>query len=237
MKSPLFLIASALAMSLAVAGEVSAADLPAKAPIYAKAPVLAPAFSWQRCYIGAHAGYGWGRSDWEGDILNTSGFLGGGQAGCNWQPQGNLVIGIEGEVWWSGLRQSALIPLEGLSLATARNLWDADLALRLGFAANRTLFYAKGGGAYGSFSYSLDTGTLYSGTSNRFGWLAGLGVEHALDHNWTIKLEYNYIDFGRADVMFTAPNAGGGTISIAERKHVVKIGVNYLFGGPVVARY
>jgi len=234
-------------VSLAALGSSAAmaADLPMRAPIYAKAPVVAPVFSWQRCYIGAHAGYGWGRTDWDDFSLawNTSGFIVGGQAGCNWQPQGNLVLGIEAEVWWSDIKGTGLFVLPNATdTLTTRNRWDADVALRLGIAADRALFYVKGGGAYGRFNYT-DTNVVpnaptlsLSGDADKFGWLIGAGVEYAIDYNWSVKAEYNYIDFGRKVVTMTGPGAVYTTGNL-DTKHVVKIGVNYLFGGPVVAKY
>jgi outer membrane immunogenic protein len=101
-----------IAASLSIA---NAADMPLKAPPI----VAAPAFSWTGCYIGAHAGYGWGRdtNDFGNAIAsgvtenegfpaefgpfnhNTSGGVAGGQAGCNYQIQSNWLIGVEGELF------------------------------------------------------------------------------------------------------------------------------------------
>ena len=39
-----------------------AADIPMKAPV--AVPVMAPAFSWTGWYVGAHAGYDWGRTSY-----------------------------------------------------------------------------------------------------------------------------------------------------------------------------
>src|ERR1700681_265126 len=106
--------------AMAAAGSALAGDLPTKAPIY-KAPVVVPvAYSWTGCYVGAHAGYGWGRdkNDFGRAIAtdpteiegfpaefgpfdhNTNGGVVGGQVGCNYQT-GNWVVGVEGELWWS----------------------------------------------------------------------------------------------------------------------------------------
>lgn len=235
-------IVAAAAVSLSPA---NAADIAAKGPIFTKAAVAAPVFSWQRCYVGAHVGYGWGRTDWDDFSMtwNTSGVVAGGQAGCNWQPQGNFVFGIEGEVWWSDIKGTGLFVLQNATdTLTTRNRWDADIALRFGIAADRALFYVKGGGAYGNFHYTdvnvvPNSPTLtMTGTADKFGWLVGAGVEYALDYNWSVKVEYNYIDFGRKVVTMTGPNAVYTTGNL-DTKHIVKVGVNYLFGGPLVAKY
>src|SRR2546430_16816788 len=103
MKS-LKIFSAALAVSAVVcAGAASAADLAARPMPYA-AP--APVFSWTGCYVGVHGGAG---------VLLDQGFeargaqfdrhgiggLAGGQIGCNYQT-GMLVLGIEGEGFWSG---------------------------------------------------------------------------------------------------------------------------------------
>src|SRR6266850_165367 len=86
-------------------GAASAADLAARPMPYA-AP--APVFSWTGCYVGVHGG---------GGVLLDQGFqasagfadrhgvggLAGGQIGCNYQT-GMLVLGIEGEGFWSGMK-------------------------------------------------------------------------------------------------------------------------------------
>jgi outer membrane immunogenic protein len=217
-----------------------AADLPVKAPVYAKAPAMVPMFNWERCYVGGHVGYGWGRSvlrlDASGDeaAINTSGWLGGGQVGCNWQPNRTFVVGVEGEIWWSGMSGSVATTGQRFTTGTltSKNRWDADIALRLGMPVDRALIYVKGGGALGNFSY---THTLpWAADSTKWGWMVGAGIEYAFNNNWSAKIEYNYIDFGRSRL---TPDFGGLAISSRETKNVVKLGVNYLFGGPVVAKY
>jgi outer membrane immunogenic protein len=170
-----FMLGSAALISLAAIGSAGAADLPVKAPPM----VAAPVFSWTGCYIGVHAGGGWGknRNDFGTAIAsgptenegfpaefgpfdhNTSGGVVGGQVGCNYQTAPNWVIGIEGEAWWSGMRGSFTAPEDGADPGTfsrfeSRNRWDGDVALRLGYAWGRALLYGKAGVAVGSFQYT-----------------------------------------------------------------------------------
>jgi outer membrane immunogenic protein len=99
------ILSGAVAVSAMVGmGVASAADLPMKAMPYP----AAPAFSWTGCYVGVHAGAG---------VLNDQGYqpqqqfadrhgvggLGGGQIGCNYQ-MGMLVVGVEGEGFWSDMK-------------------------------------------------------------------------------------------------------------------------------------
>jgi outer membrane immunogenic protein len=74
-----------------------AADMAVKAPP-SRPPAPVPVYRWTGCYIGGQVGGGWGRKDFSTDRTfffaqstgatirdDTSGFLGGGQVGCDWQ--------------------------------------------------------------------------------------------------------------------------------------------------------
>ena len=96
----------------------TAADLGPR-PVYKAlqpAMVTVRVFSWTGCYIGGNIGWGWGRETVSVPDLgertgvpalagvslgpvtgNTSGVLGGGQIGCNYQFAENWVIGVEGD--------------------------------------------------------------------------------------------------------------------------------------------
>lgn len=257
-----------------------AADLPAKAP----APVAA-VYSWAGCYVGGNAGwigsndsvrqYPTGNSVNTGfqidrDVrtatvnFNDSGFTGGAQAGCNWQPHRNWVYGIEADINGSTLRGTrgvdfAQIPLpsnpaatlSGFSTSMTEKLsWFGTARARLGYASDRVLVYATGGLAYGqvqsSFLGTITTGntagTSYAGSSSptRIGWTVGGGVEAAVAGNWSIKAEYLYVDLGKFSynaLYIPNPSFPWG-VDVTAREHVARIGLNYRFGsGPVVARY
>src|SRR5262245_43020364 len=82
-------------------GTAFAAERPVPAPAYAPPP--APVYTWNGCYVGASAGTSSGSSqhfDTAGNAITNSfdlsGFIGGGQLGCNWQ-WGAWVFGIEGD--------------------------------------------------------------------------------------------------------------------------------------------
>src|SRR5258705_10039035 len=103
MKSKGFLLAAAATGAAAFAPGAMAADMPLKA-----APmVVPPAASWAGWYVGVHAGVNWqqahnanGYSGFQGtDRTDSTGFIGGGQIGYNWQ-NGNFVFGIEADGSW-----------------------------------------------------------------------------------------------------------------------------------------
>jgi len=72
------------------------------------------------------------------------------------------------------------------------------------------------------------------------GFAVGGGVEKAIGQNWTVKAEYMYVGFGT--ITGTGILTGGGqtqpmTHSYDLKANIVRLGINYKFGGPVVARY
>lgn len=60
--------------------------------------------------------------------------------------------------------------------------------------------------------------------------------------NWSVFVEYNYMDFGRTDIAFVNPPGNIGTPTLNATRLTLQtalVGVNYKFnwGGPVVAKY
>jgi outer membrane immunogenic protein len=131
-------------------------------------------------------------------------------------------------------------------IATYQNKlpWFGTFRGRLGFTpADRWLVYATGGLAYGEVSTSETLNVngaivAFSTDRTKLGWTVGGGVEAALWGNWTGKLEYLYIDFGTVNntLIGIAPITPIVTSSHVTDQ-IVRVGLNYRFGGPVVARY
>ena len=248
-----------LGLAAIAAAPAVAADLgPSAMPV--KAPVMAPlVYNWTGFYIGAHVGGGWSSKDltdctgglcdpFVAASTDPSGFLGGVQAGFNYQV-GQWVFGIEGQVSWADLQgDGAVNPawwnfVAGDTAHTNVNM-VATLAGRIGWAFDRTLLYVKGGVAFADEEHWLSNGgipfTLKNGDT-RTGWMIGAGVEYAFWNNWSAKIEYNFMDFGTDTVRLTGIGAaipgGFADFDVDQQIHVVKFGINYRFGGPVVARY
>ncbi len=237
----------AAAAALTVAGAVSAqaADLPTRKE--APAPVFVPPpFTWTGFYIGGNAGGIWGSGGNasttvfangfpflvtnfpNGNLGNSnSGFIGGGQAGYNWQT-GAFVLGVETDFDGSSLSRSRNIigptfidPINGGSdFFTANGKisldWLGSTRARVGFVAtpdNRLMFYGTGGVAYGGGSAHLNVFDAANGwyfssnntNATRSGWVAGAGVEYALTNNWILGAEYLYFNLG-SKTLHTIPN-------------------------------
>lgn len=231
------LLASAAVLAIS-GGAAFAADLPThKSPL---APAPAAAFTWTGCYAGLHAGGDFGTSsghDEYGVSLsgNTSGAIGGAQVGCNYQVD-HFVIGAEAEIWGSGLTGSASKAIsDGEGYVTehykARSDVAGDIALRAGYAIDRTLIFGKVGLAVAQYHYSVsipDDEFYASSNSTYTGLLLGLGVEYALDAHWSVKGEYDYITYPSKNVTFSDSGTFIAT-SIKNQENIVKVGVNYRF--------
>lgn len=255
-----------------LASAAHAADLPTKAPVLKAPPIAAAPFNWTGFYIGGHAGYGWGKNKWNDFFdpinsgsaypgpdasYNTDGFLAGGQIGYNWQT-GAIVIGIEADASWTGIKGSghndplwsgvpapggvgSCLDFQGSCETKVQAL--GTITGRLGVAADRTLFYAKGGAAWLNEKHTFRASDPTDPTNNlsnfgattektRWGWTVGAGIEYAFVGNWSAKIEYNYLNFSDEKIGFTFPapnNSFGVGASVEHTMHIVKGGINYRF--------
>ncbi|MBN8958253.1 MAG: porin family protein [Rhizobiales bacterium] len=210
-------------------GVAQAADL---APMYHKAPVMAPPayFSWNGFYIGAHGGYGWGSLDLSAAVLpgastsaDMDGPFGGAQIGYNMQ-MGSLVLGIEADVSGGDVRYS-----QSIGPGTVYSALDffGTVRGRIGFAADRALFYATGGLAWGHNELGGSIGAIgISDDKMHVGWTVGAGLEYAFAPQWSAKVEYLYTQYG-SENYFGAIVPGG--IDLDPETHSVKVGINYRF--------
>jgi outer membrane immunogenic protein len=193
----------AIAMLSSASAVSEAAD--AQSPAYRPPPRPLPFYTWTGFYVGAHVGPA-GFSNGGG-----SGLVGGGQVGYNFQINPNWVLGIEGEFSGTTIGSSENF---GAMSARAGIDWVSTLAPRVGYAFDRWLVYGKVGGAWihGSGGISAPGFSIsFDGTTS--GWVAGVGAEYALRDNWTVKGEFETMDFG-------------GCCNF----NVFKAGVNYRFG-------
>ena len=197
---------------LASASAVSDAADAVRSPAYRPLPPPIPFYNWTGFYAGAHLGVGWS----DGDGSGSSGFLGGGQVGFNYQIN-QWVLGLEADISGTTIKDSFSVPFERVDLSLD---WVSTLAPRFGYALDRWLVYGKFGGAWAHSSATFSgvlTGSIDHTVS---GWVLGVGTEYALRDNWTAKIEYNMMDFGN-DGPF-----------VDNKFHVFKAGLNYRFGGP-----
>jgi outer membrane immunogenic protein len=250
------------ALAMLVSTSALAADMAVKAP--PSAPV-APIYNWTGFYVGANAGYGWGGPGVSFDTptflpagatpaslaSDPHGFLGGFQAGYNYQWD-RMVLGLETDLDYASIRSSqtvSLVPINIYTTSAEQKLnWLGTARARLGFLpSDRLLMYATGGLAYGrgtaSSSNSVTLGGppacaffLGCGTGSTSGWLvgwtAGAGLEWAFTDRWAAKGEYLYYDIGSLSYSYVdspapAPTGLGFHASGSFRGSIVRVGLDY----------
>jgi outer membrane immunogenic protein len=230
---------SAAAIVALTAGGAFAADMSVKAPI---APNQ---FTWAGCFAGVRAGAAISDDKIRSSSdFNSTGFIGGGQIGCDYQFASAVVMGIEGRAAWSNLVSDT--PGRGNNGAgiifpthfTVANDFLASATARLGYAVSGNwLFYVRGGAAWTREKSDivftppgLGLAVDPRGNATRTGWTAGTGVDWAFAPHWSTSLEYDYYDFGANDFFLTDP-VSGVTFhgNLKDRIHTVTVGLNYHF--------
>ena len=209
------------------------------------------AYNWTGFYLGAHVGAGWASNGWDAPFFinlggplrlgagSASGFLGGVQAGVNYQIDA-MVFGLEADASWAQLSGEACNTIQGAVHCTSAANRFGTVTGRFGIAADRALVYLKGGAAWLHDEHTLSIlGALDTTVSgNRWGWTAGAGIEYALTRNWSAKLEYDFMDFGTQQHLFVTTLVGtlNSTIAVKEQIQTAKFGLNYKFDWPPPAR-
>ncbi|WLA68012.1 outer membrane protein [Bradyrhizobium diazoefficiens] len=198
---------------------------------------------------GGQAGYNWQSANWvfgiEGD-LQWSGEKGSALYSCG--PTAGFVPGVCNPFLTFLLPGTA----GGTTLAIDQKLqWFGTLRGRVGILATpKVLFYGTGGLAVGEIkttgtmtglnAFSLPITSVGTNSTTRAGWTVGVGVEGKVTQNWSAKLEYLYMDLGRfSSGPFTLAPASNISANVSSHftDHILRAGINYQFGGPVVARY
>jgi outer membrane immunogenic protein len=205
-------------------------------------------FDMNGAVAGGQAGYNWQSTNWvfgiEGDM--------------NWSDEkGRAVFNCAGVAPAGGacLPGLTFLPaggLAGTTLTIDQKLeWFGTVRGRVGFLATpKVLFYGTGGVAFGEIK---TTGTMTgftpagvavasvgSNSETRVGWTVGAGVEGKITQNWSAKLEYLYMDLGRfSSGPFTLAPGSAIAANVSSRftDNILRVGINYQFAGPVVAKY
>jgi outer membrane immunogenic protein len=247
------LIAATVALGTFTFSGAHAADLPlpVKAP-----PPPPPAWTWTGCYVGIEGG---GAIANDRVTASTGALVGrtvttitpsnglvGGTFGCNYQFSQFFLIGIEDDLSWNAIQARAgdLAPFVTTFSHSVRGTWLDTLRGRVGIVTwDNALFYATGGAAFAGLQDSVagSGGVGASATTNATGWTAGGGVEWMPFRNWTVKIEYLFMQFPTvADAFNTAPPVGtlvGVNTRLSE--NIIRAGVNWHFTwwAPVATRF
>jgi len=193
--------------------------------------------------------------------IEASGVIGGIQTGYNWQITPTWLFGLEADIQGADVKGSASINGPFLfsdgSLANPAAQYTANEKLdwlgtargRVGTTFGSVLLYGTGGLAYGHAQLNANLVSAFpftfpaSASVTKVGWTTGAGAEWAFAGNWSAKVEGLYYDLGTTSLA-TGPTVSGlGVAGFVRTKDfdfhgvIVRVGVNYHFSGPVIARY
>jgi opacity protein-like surface antigen len=241
----------AVSLLLAIGQTAAAADLSGPPRMRAPLPVeTSPYLGWSGFYIGLNGGGAVAFAASDFSILGNAAFasvnnpltggIGGAQIGFNWQT-GVTVFGLEADIQASSVKGSLSAPCAAglcvvpLTATYAQKVpWFGTVRGRLGFAWSGWLIYATGGYAYARLETDAFAGVpgafaTFNNHDNRNGWTAGTGIEVAIAPAWSVKLEYLYLDFGRANTTLLFPALPAIVDNARFTMNVVRAGVNYQF--------
>ncbi|MGN6487187.1 MAG: outer membrane protein [Devosia sp.] len=227
---------------LLLTSAVSASDLPLAGVV--ATTTAADAQPWSGCYVGVSVGF----AAQSVDIPLAAGLYDGGshvaeggtlglRAGCDTQID-RLVLGVVGTVEITRSSGSnAFFPVgPGFpEYLTTEATAYGSLKGRLGYLVDPSLLlYGSAGIAFVHNRHTdYDNGPTFLGEveGTRLGLTAGIGAEYAFAEGWSAFAEYNYMDFGRADltlvdgVLWPLPWVN----SYDNAAHALTLGVNYRF--------
>ena len=256
------LLASIALAAFAAVGSAGAADMPVKAP----PPVLLPSWagfyiggeiggSWLRDKQSETTALVPPLTGNATTVVN--GLVGGGYAGYNWQV-GRVVFGPEIDFEGTTLHSNTGCLVQDFNAGNvapgtcfpptysydASLPWQGSIRGRIGYTWTDVLLYVTGGFALAEINTSYAsiagyTPGVQSFSQTKGGGTVGAGLEYKLDGHWIGRMEYRYTDFGTVSNAITT---GGGfwngyTDRHSVTQNTVRIGVSYLFQGPITAKY
>ena len=175
-------------------------------------------------------------------------FIGGGQVGYNYQWR-DLVLGIEadfsglgGAINHNDLQQADSNGFESTGIdQRAKVDFLGTLRARAGISIleNRGLIYVTAGGAYAhgkwdSTSFDGSNFATWRTDDWRYGYTAGMGLEYALNCNWSVRAEGLYTVLSSKNENIASTNNFQGDISrwrFEDDLVTYRIGINYKFNG------
>ncbi len=193
-------------------------------------------------YLGGNVGYGFGTATAAlsdpgggaaGGANQTGQMFGGVQGGYEHYLPSRLMLGVELDVTFTGYMDLAQVMSYRATATGGANEQLEYLATargRLGYGMGSWTPFVTGGLAWASTRLSRTDFTtgFEDATAGRLraGYVVGAGVDHALDKNWSARLEYLYTNLGGTDFQF----GSGAHYNSQYDLHRFRLGLNYRFG-------
>jgi outer membrane immunogenic protein len=197
--------------AVAAAPHALAGDLPLQRQSnYVPPQAYNSLFNWTGFYAGVHGGYAWGSASG----LSPDGFVGGLQAGYNYQSSPNGVVGFETDISATSISDT----VGGVKFGAD---YLGTIRARAGYTLDRVLFYVAGGAAYGQGDLEI---AGLSNTQFHWGWTIGGGIEAMVTPRVSARLEYLYVDLAKETYQSVL-----GPTNIGYTTNIVRGGLNYRF--------
>lgn len=193
------LLASCALVALSVVA--TAADLPARTNASAPSPTTAS--NWTGWYGGINGGWAHIASNWihgstgvdEGTARSNIGTF-GAQLGYNFALANRWLLGAELQA--NSLSSDGTKPTaqNAAWVMSTKTNYLATASARLGYDYGASMSFAKLGVALTHHKYYNDqtTGNLDErGKATRFGVVAGIGYDYAINKDWRVGIEYDHI--------------------------------------------
>jgi opacity protein-like surface antigen len=207
------------------------------------APPMPPSpGNWAGAFAGVEGGFGWANRTgcWNGGAptvpdcsglssfhqfnYNQSGWLGGIQAGYNWQFESNLLFGVEGNFAIANI--TGTIP-SGSSAGVGT--WNAlGMATgKLGWTNGPLLIYADAGVAAANLDFVGNSGCNFS--MGHTGPVAGAGVAWKVTQRVSLDLEYDHIWFDTQATPCTGSHTNDEVVT-ATNMDLAKVSLDFHLG-------
>lgn len=221
-------LALAAALAALTISTASAADLDLLRPTISEEPATPRTIDWTGFEFGVSGGGSltsaegskfFGRTE---DFLGTQGSV---FAGYQYQLGNNVVLGIEGDVTYTGGNEKTFNVFDATNTYIGQEEissdWSGSVRARVGYAFDRLQLYTTGGYVATRVVDKADTtvavGTFYE---NFHGVTVGAGADYAFTDSIFGRAEYRYNAFFERHV---------GRLDAQLDQHVVSIGVGMKF--------
>jgi high affinity Mn2+ porin len=233
------LIVSVAVAVLGLNSSGMAADAPVRMPV--KAPDNPTYYDWTGLYVGGHVGYSRGNAqvtltDPSSPATNFGSpfgsLTGGVQLGYNYILPSRILLGIEADMSFPNFLAADPAAWSRTTLVadTSEKIdYMGTLRGRFGYAFPHWMIYATGGFAWSQGRFLQNPGVtddIDKTLHLHSGWALGVGAEVAISSSWTARLEYLYLNFGYAEVLFPSGTVAGSSFDIQS----VRVGLNYKLG-------
>jgi outer membrane immunogenic protein len=196
-------------------------------------PSAPDSIAWTGLYAGVAGGAGvsFGKVNTVAGTVTSSfnsaseALLGSVFAGADYQFAPYALVGVMGDISWTGLQATLDIATPAGSTyltATVNRQWS--VMGRIGWLpAPSTLLYAAAGYSEANlFTSGASPGTFTTRNTPFSGFTVGPGIETVVSGGWTTRLEYRFTQFVQQDF---APG-----VSLQPSNHTIRIGLSYKLG-------